>query len=300
MKAPQPIPYQGSKRVLAPIILQYFPGSLKRLVEPFAGSAAISVATALKNKADKFWFNDINEPLINLLKEIIEYPDRISRQYEDLWQSQIGKEKEFYLEIREKFNNTKRSDYFLYILSRCVKGAVRYNTLGEFNQGADNRRKGKMPKNMKREIIQYSKLLKGKVFFTSKDYKEVFQEVKDGDLIYMDPPYQGTSKKKDSRYFSGLDYNEFIENLHLLNDKAIPFIISYDGRTGKKEYGDDLPKELDLHKILIEVGRSASSTLLGNAQITYESLYLSNSLVNLSEKPLPTETSLKPKQLELL
>ena len=47
MKAlPHPIQYQGSKRNLAPIILRYFPKGINRLVEPFAGSAAISVAAA--------------------------------------------------------------------------------------------------------------------------------------------------------------------------------------------------------------------------------------------------------------
>ena len=34
---PHPIPYQGSKRGLAPIILAYFPSHFRRLVEPFAG-----------------------------------------------------------------------------------------------------------------------------------------------------------------------------------------------------------------------------------------------------------------------
>ena len=41
---PHPIQYQGSKRNLAPVILRYFPKGFNRLVEPFAGSAAISIA----------------------------------------------------------------------------------------------------------------------------------------------------------------------------------------------------------------------------------------------------------------
>ena len=38
-KLPHPIPYQGSKRNLAPDILRYFPEQIDVLYEPFAGSA---------------------------------------------------------------------------------------------------------------------------------------------------------------------------------------------------------------------------------------------------------------------
>ena len=46
MRVPHPIPYQGSKRNLAPAILGYFPGGVATLIEPFAGSAALTLATA--------------------------------------------------------------------------------------------------------------------------------------------------------------------------------------------------------------------------------------------------------------
>ena len=40
MTVPQPFQYQGSKRALAPLILQYLPIRTTRLVEPFCGSTA--------------------------------------------------------------------------------------------------------------------------------------------------------------------------------------------------------------------------------------------------------------------
>ena len=74
MKLPHPIPYQGSKRNLADEILRYFPNEFYRLIEPFAGSAAISVASAFYYKANKFIINDVNQPLIALCNEIINHP----------------------------------------------------------------------------------------------------------------------------------------------------------------------------------------------------------------------------------
>ena len=47
---PHPIPYQGSKRRLAAAILAHAP-SCARLIEPFAGSAAISLAAAARGLA---------------------------------------------------------------------------------------------------------------------------------------------------------------------------------------------------------------------------------------------------------
>ena len=65
---PHPIQYQGSKRNLASVILRYVPkGGIERLVEPFAGSAAISIAAAARQIAKSYVINDLNKPLMELL-----------------------------------------------------------------------------------------------------------------------------------------------------------------------------------------------------------------------------------------
>lgn len=75
MIAPQPFQYQGSKRALASVILQYLPAKTQRIVEPFAGSAALSIACAARGAAKSFWVNDYNKPLAELLGMIINNPD---------------------------------------------------------------------------------------------------------------------------------------------------------------------------------------------------------------------------------
>lgn len=51
MTVPQPFQYQGSKRALASVILQQFPAEVQRVVEPFCGSAALSIAAAARGRA---------------------------------------------------------------------------------------------------------------------------------------------------------------------------------------------------------------------------------------------------------
>lgn len=279
MAVPHPIPYQGSKRQLAPRILRYFPPSVDRLIEPFAGSAALSLAAAQSGKANRFLLNDLNASLINLWWHIIHKPEMVADYYEKLWHMQQGRERAFYDGVRLRFNRTQRPYYLLYLLARCVKASVRYNANGEFNQSPDNRRKGRQPKNMRSDILQAASLLREKTLFTATDYRRVLQDVTPNDLIYLDPPYQGVCANRDPRYIQGIELNRFIESLRDLNIRHIPYILSYDGRTGTKIYGQPLPADLELKGIELDAGRSSQSTLLGRKDRTYESLYLSPALV---------------------
>jgi DNA adenine methylase len=279
MKIPHPIPYQGSKRNLAKYILSFFPAEIKTLFEPFAGSAAISIAAAVHGKAAHFHLNDINQPLIALWNEIINQPAQITAQYQNLWLEQQGNEQKYYNVIRDNFNQTQYPHYLLYLLARCVKASVRYNANGNFNQSPDNRRLGRNPHQMKEDIFAVSHLLRNKTTLSSINYKYVLKQATTKDLIYMDPPYQGVCTTGDPRYFGGIDFDEFMQELQQLNEKAIPFILSYDGRTGKKSYGKNLPEELNLQHLEVKAGRSTQATLLGREDITYESLYLSKNLV---------------------
>ncbi|MFZ4704315.1 MAG: DNA adenine methylase, partial [Candidatus Methylumidiphilus sp.] len=141
MKAiPHPIQYQGSKRNLAPVILRYFPKGISRLVEPFAGSAAISVAAAAQGLATKFWVNDLNQPLVELLNLVAEKPEELAAFYEQLWNQQHRDSIDHFYQVREEFNRTQDPRLFLYLLARCVKGSVRYNSEGLLNQSPDKRR----------------------------------------------------------------------------------------------------------------------------------------------------------------
>lgn len=275
---PNPFPYQGSKRNILSFILPYII-PCDRLVEPFAGSGAVSLASLVQSKTDFVWLNDLNEPLMCLWEKIIYNPEELANEYEDLWVRQIGDEFNFYVQIRKEFNEKKKPSHLLYLLARCVKGSVRYNSNGEFNQSPDNRRKGRLPHKMREDIKTVSLILQNRAILTSLDYKDVLEQIQNTDLVYMDPPYQGVCGNRDNRYYTGIDIDEFIDALYSLNRREIPYIISYDGRTGTKEYGRILPPELGLKRIEIKAGRSSQATLLGHDHITVESLYLSKQLV---------------------
>jgi DNA adenine methylase len=285
---PQPIPYQGSKRQIASTILQHFPATASRLVEPFAGSAALSIAVAVCRRADCLWINDAHAPLIELWREIIHRPDALADSYALLWNAQLGREREYFNMIRDRFNKDHDPADFLYLLARCVKAAIRYNANGKFNNTPDNRRKGARPAEMRRRICFASDLLRKQTRLTSWDYKKVLDQCTEEDLVYMDPPYQGVCGSRDQRYLPKVDHEEFCDELAKLNDREIMFAVSYDGRTGSKIYGKPLPDWLKLAHLEIRAGRSTQATLLGRADVTYESLYLSPGLTACFERDAPT------------
>ncbi len=278
-RVPHPIPYQGSKRNIARTILSFFPHQFDTLVEPFAGSSAVSLAAASYGKSHRFHINDLNKPLMDLWSEIITNPHDISDGYETLWNEQKGREKEFYSIVRDKFNNTGRPDHFLYLLARCVKASIRYNSRGEFNQSPDNRRKGRHPDKMRNDIVVVSYLLRDRTIITHEDYKNILKKVSKTDLVYMDPPYQGVCAGRDPRYYTGVDFDDFLSQIEKLVRHHISFILSYDGRKGEKIYGREIPADTGIRRIEVNAGRSTQSTLLGMNEITYESIYLSENLV---------------------
>lgn len=286
-RVPHPIPYQGSKRGLSRQILRHVKAPVNRLVEPFAGSAALSLAAAFHRLATSFWINDAHAPLMALWNLILHHPEQLADGYRELWTAQLGRERAYYDEVRQRFNETHDPTCFLYLLARCVKAAIRYNSDGGFNNSPDKRRKGALPETMRDRIFGASALLAERTKVTTLDYKVVLEACAPADLVYLDPPYQGVCGSRDNRYAPKVVHEEFCDELAALNKRKIPYIVSYDGRTGEKSFGQPLPESLKLIRLEIPAGRSSQATLLGRSDNTFESLYLSASLPRVEQHSKP-------------
>lgn len=278
-KVPHAIPYQGSKRKLADKILSYINFDFDTLYEPFVGSGAITIAAAASKKANKFVISDKLEPLTKLWDLIVNNPEKLTNEYSTLWNEQLSDPANYYKKIRSEFNVNKSPSHLLYLVARCVKNAIRFNSDGEFNQSPDNRRLGLKPDKLEKEVSIISELLKDKIDIISGDFRDSIANATPNDLIYMDPPWQGTSGKNNPRYAYLLDLDELIQELSNLNKRNIPYMLSFDGTCGDRTYGAGLPNYLNLRKVDLHAGRSSQATLLGRNDITIESLYLSPALL---------------------
>jgi DNA adenine methylase len=267
---------------LAAAVLSYVPaGRYTCLVEPFAGSAAVTLAAASRTKFSSYIIGDALEPLIRLWEMVIDDPTEVAGQYGRLWHREREKPIQAYYEIRSEFNADRKPAKLLYLLARCVKNAVRFNPAGEFNQSPDKRRTGTRPQLMKAELFAAHRILAGRCQAVHADFLPRFQRAREGEFFYLDPPYQGTSLGPDQRYIAGVSRDRMMEALTILNEKRIPFILSYDGSCGERKYGDPLPSTL-AHRILLDAGRSSQATLNGRDDVTIESLYVSHFIPELN------------------
>ncbi len=273
----QPIPYQGSKRALAPRICGLFPERIGTLYEPFAGSAAITLFAATHDLAEHFVIGDAYVPLVDLWELIIENPGELSDRYSAVWHGQIDNPSHFN-DKRAEFNESRDPVLLLYLVARCVKNAVRFNRHGNFSQSADKRRTGMKPDRVTRTVHAVSRLLKGRTSLFRGDFRDCAEGAGVKDLVYMDPPYQGTTYGTDKRYAAGLERERLIDALHNFDARGIPYILSYDGRMGEKTYGQPLPETVDADHLAIHAGRSSQATISGRTDETIESLYISRSL----------------------
>ena len=285
---PQPIPYQGSKRRLAGAILAFFPARVERLVEPFAGSAALSVAAASRDPGLRVLLGDSLTPLCGIWSLILDHPEALSQAYAAHWRAGEEDPDGHFARVREAFNRAQEPAALLYLLARCVKGSVRWNRAGRFNQAPDRRRLGALPERMAARIARAHALLRGRCEVRAGDYAALVREAREGDLVYLDPPWLGVSGVRDGRYHQGLDLDRFVAELHGANARGLRYLVSLDGRLGTRRYAAPLPAALRLRRVELPAGRSSQATLLGRDERTWESLYLSPALSRALEAPGPS------------
>ncbi len=252
-RLPHPIPYQGSKRRLAERILSAIRGRpVATFYEPFAGSAALTIAASSRGVARRYVIGDSLAPLVSIWDEILDDPVGLAQRYEGIWRGQLSEGgREHFDRIRAEFNAEPEAARLLYLLARCVKNAARFSRFG-FSQSADHRRKGMHPRKMAGELLGAHNLLKSRTTTFAGDAEDCAREAGPDDLVYMDPPWQGTTEGVDKRYYQGFERARLEELLADLNKRRVPWILSYDGRSGERAYGKPLPSalwgaRLDLH-----------------------------------------------------
>ena len=185
--------------------------------ELFLGGGSILFAL-LKNIADtniivnkKIYAYDLNETLINMYKNIQKNPKeilikitKIITEYYDIKGKEINRkpktlddaktsQESYYYWIRSEFNKLNQEDknkpigsaYFIFLNKTCFRGVYREGPNG-FNVPFGHY---KTPEIINEEHLnRISELIKD-VIFTHSDFEESFENIKNKDFVYLDPPY---------------------------------------------------------------------------------------------------------------
>ncbi|GJL38204.1 site-specific DNA-methyltransferase (adenine-specific) [Enterobacter hormaechei] len=192
--------WAGNKTGIMHELLEHLPVAGLRLVEPFAGSCAVMMATDYPS----YLVADINPDLINMYRVISSDTDK----FIELARAMFGSHSlaESYYRVREAFNYDNdlgclhRAVYFLYLNRHSYRGLCRYNKSGGFNVPFGNYKGPYFPETEIRAFAEKAK----RATFICASFDETLGMLKPGDVIYCDPPYDGT--------FSGYHTNGFGED----------------------------------------------------------------------------------------
>ena len=215
--------WAGSKRKLLPHLLEFTPKSFTRYVEPFAGSACLFFCLNPK----KALLGDINRELI---RTYIELKYRLQEVVAELEKLNCSKE-DYYL-IRswnpEDLSVSKQAARFIYLNRFCFNGLYRTNRSGRFNVPYGAERAGSLPS--EKALQKCSRLLKKAVLKTSR-FEKLLTHVKEGDFVYLDPPYSVRSRRVFNEYapdhFNEQDLQALRDGMISLNRRGIRFLVSY-------------------------------------------------------------------------
>lgn len=215
--------WAGSKKQLLPILSDYWSNHHKRYIEPFAGSASLFFYI----RPNVAILGDVNFELIETYREI---KSNVHELISALNELKIGKTE--YYKIRSFDSNelepVKRAARFIYLNRFCFNGLYRINRKGEFNVPYGGDKSGKIPSSeilyKSHEILKNASLIFG-------DFEHVLKMAKQGDFIYLDPPYkikkQRIFNEYDNSIFSWNDLYRLKDWLNELTKKGIEFLLSY-------------------------------------------------------------------------
>lgn len=178
--------WAGNKTAVMPHLKKYLPAG-PRLVEPFAGSCAVMMETDYPS----YLVADINPDLINMYQQIKEDVSGFIHLSGYMF-SEYPSEDDF-KKVRQCFNSgsispMQKASMFLYLNRHCYRGLCRYNRAGHFNVPYGNYKAPYLPV---AEIRAFAEKAQRATFICA-GYEDTLAQLLPGDVVYCDPPYDGT------------------------------------------------------------------------------------------------------------
>lgn len=223
-----PLNYIGGKYDSLQLIKNNLPCEINTCFDLFGGGGTVGININTNNLI----YNDIN----NYVKDLLEYLSKNEpfALYQSI-QKHIKKynlykgNKEGYRVLRDEYNLTKNSLLLYLLICYGFEHQIRFNSKHEFNNPCGN---SGFNDEMYEKMINYHLRCKAlNISFYSTSYEKFFEQIREGDFVYLDPPYLNNLGvyNDGKRGFNGWDLCQekalykFMEDL---NSKNIKFMLS--------------------------------------------------------------------------
>ena len=220
----------GGKTQILESVMELFPKKIQNYYEPFLGGGSVLLGLLSHMKhgsieiSGKIYASDLNSNLIGLYKNIQKYPDLIIAEIKKLvdefksingsivnrkastLEDALTSPESYYFWIRSRFNKYTKDErqspiasaMLLFMNKTCFRGVYREGPNG-FNVPFGNYKNPGILDEM--HIRRVSELIKD-VVFTHCSFTDALNEVKEGDFVYMDPPYAPETENSFVSYTS--------------------------------------------------------------------------------------------------
>jgi DNA adenine methylase len=259
----------GGKSQIINEIIKKVPKKINNYYEIFLGGGSVLLAVLSLEKAgeivikNKVYAYDLNEPLINIYKniqsnkdELFEYITQYITEYDNITGESVNRspatveeaktsKESYYYWIRSMFNSMDKntieySAVFMFLNKTCFRGVYREGPKG-FNVPYGHY-KNTPTIITKIELDTISELIKD-VEFICGDFRKSMLNIKKGDYVYLDPPYAPETKTSFVKYSKeGFDlecHTALINEIKKIKSKNIKFAMSNSKVTLITENFDD-------------------------------------------------------------
>lgn len=214
----------GGKTQILDEVLEEFPKEINNYYEPFLGGGSVLLGVLSRtniNMRGKIYASDVNEKTIGLFKNIQknlpEFLNELKKLVEKYNSIELMNEKKEKRKVNnkptlEESNKTKENYYYfirkfynsledktqvqasamlLFLNKTCFRGVYREGPNGFNVPFGHNKNVGIYDEEHLKEV---SKLIE-KVEFSCYSFEKAFELVKEGDFVYLDPPYAPENEK---------------------------------------------------------------------------------------------------------
>ena len=232
------VKWAGGKRTLISEIVKIIPNSFHTYWEPFLGGGAVFFA--LDSRIRKAHLSDINLDLILTYKALDKYPEAVIKA---LQKHTYKHSRRYYSAVRNRHDLqdlVELAARFIYLNKTCYNGLYRVNRKGHFNVPIGSHKNPTIcdEANLRSVSIVLKKAtIKPLPFYSIKPEKD--------DLIYCDPPYDGTFTGYTGEGF-GPDDHEALRDMCIEWKNCGAYVIVSNSDTDRIRL---LYKDFDLHEV---------------------------------------------------
>ncbi len=218
--------WAGGKRSLIQAILATFPPDYEERAyhEPFLGGGALFFTV----KPRRGTVNDVNPRLINFYRVVRDEPDQLIEEA-----LKYPYDRDTYYQLRDRFNEgglqpVEDAALLLYLNKTGYNGLYRVNSRGVFNVPFGTY---KNPTIVPEEDILSASEALSCVEIRNEDFSYLLDAAHEGDIIYLDPPYEPLSRTSNFNTYSpdGFPWTEQVrlsETIRKLDARGVLFVLS--------------------------------------------------------------------------